>query len=167
MFSIAYSEADRFNSDEVKQFWREVQRDVAKLSYTFVTHQPMTDLDEMVEQADDESNEDEDPADVGGQQSSLLEFLETPTTSSDESKMKQINVYSWTNPCWKCKEETPRLIAVLDEEYSLTFDAPDELGTMLADRFPYYRYGYSKTLQSNCWANWCTHCDILALTSRF
>ena len=65
IFAIAYAEADKANSDEMKAFWVDARRNISRLSHVFVS---VFDFEETP--ADDEEPEvdpDADPATFGGQ----------------------------------------------------------------------------------------------------
>ena len=66
IFAIAYAEADKANSDEMRQFWVDARRSISRLSHIFVSMIGYEEPPEQVVATSDEA--DVDPAEVGGQQ---------------------------------------------------------------------------------------------------
>jgi hypothetical protein len=69
---------------------------------------------------------------------------------------------SWSGVCWRCKGQTPRVVAISDaDEQETPCEPNDNLGAVMQAEFPYFKKGYSRTMDEECWANWCTSCDAL------
>jgi hypothetical protein len=65
IFAIAYAEADKANSDEMKRFWADARKSISRLSHIFVSMIGYEEPPEEVVAAGDEV--DVDPAQIGGQ----------------------------------------------------------------------------------------------------
>ncbi len=77
--------------------------------------------------------------------------------------------------CWKCGAETPVLYAfrppnnLMESEfnpdwigaYEVNPDQDPAMGEALAERFTWYRLGYSHTMGGQVHASFCTSCDSL------
>lgn len=84
--------------------------------------------------------------------------------------------------CWKCAGETPVIALAGKSYYTLEFPGnkeqtwtyhedpliflgierlDPELTDLLTERFPFFRFTFSKTLGSKYWTNTCIHCKAL------
>jgi len=65
------------------------------------------------------------------------------------------NLYSWKSECWKCKQNTSRVIATNPDYQFNAADVDDKLGNKMGEKFPYFQK------KRGVWENWCTHCDAI------
>jgi hypothetical protein len=65
------------------------------------------------------------------------------------------DLYSWRSECWKCKLNTPRVIAANPDYQFNAVDVDDKLGNKMGEKFPYFQK------KRGVWENWCTHCDAI------
>ena len=84
--------------------------------------------------------------------------------------------------CWKCSQETSLIALAAKSFYALEFpdDGDDiwiyredpvifygieglepDLTNLLTEKFPFFRYTFSQTIQAKYWANTCIHCKAL------
>jgi len=75
--------------------------------------------------------------------------------------MSEYRIFSWNGACWKCKNPTPRVIATNEGLGFSAHEPSDKLGELMGEKFAHFRKGYSRTMESDCWANWCVICDSL------
>ena len=84
-------------------------------------------------------------------------------------------IFRYQKPCWKCGNQTPVLYAFrpptnekhleCDPEWfgmnEITPDRDQEMGAALSHRFDWYGPGWSKTMEEQVYASWCTSCGEL------
>lgn len=78
----------------------------------------------------------------------------------DREKIIKVTFYP-NYICYKCNKITPVISLTDDIDYSIMYLQSKCIGTILNERFPFFKKGYTKTVEDAYYANHCINCGTL------
>jgi len=75
--------------------------------------------------------------------------------------LKEIKVYKGEIPCWKCKNDTPRVSYSFCYKFNYSIGNVKKLDEILLREYPFVKKTFSKTRGEEVIGNICIHCGSL------
>ena len=75
--------------------------------------------------------------------------------------LKEIKIFKWERPCWKCDNTTSIVTYDLEVGYDFHIGSITKLDKLLMERYPSVKNVFSKTMEENTIANVCVKCGML------
>ena len=79
----------------------------------------------------------------------------------DITDIKEIKIYKWEFPCWKCGKKTPRVSYSFYYRFDYSIGNIKKLDQLLLEEYTFIQETFSKTRGENVIANVCIHCGDL------
>lgn len=75
--------------------------------------------------------------------------------------LREIKIYKWDMPCWKCEKDTPRVSYSFCYKFNYSIGNVKKIDERLLEEYSFVKKVFSKTRGEEVIGNICIHCGAL------